>query len=53
LKAKSIMEYALELSSDEKGQVIKELSALLLTIPLSRKTARFFIKHAIDYIEKH
>jgi hypothetical protein len=53
LKTKPLMEYVLELNNDEKGQVIKELSALLLTIPVSRKTARLYIQHAIDYIEKH
>lgn len=52
-KAKPLMEYVLQLTSDEKGQVLKELSALLLTIPVSRKTSRFYIQHAINYIEKH
>jgi hypothetical protein len=47
------MEFVLELSKDEKGQVLKELSALLLTIPVSRKTSRLYIQHAIDFIEKH
>jgi hypothetical protein len=46
------MEYVLELTNDEKGQVLKELSALLLTIPVSRKTSRFYIQHAIDFIAK-
>lgn len=53
MKVKPLVEYVQELTNDVKGQVLKELSALLLTIPVTRKTARFFINHAIDYIQKH
>lgn len=36
----------------EKAQVLKELRAILLTIPTSRNTARAFIQKAIKFIEQ-
>ena len=37
---------------EEKKQIVKELKALLLTFPPSRKTARFYIVKAIKFIEQ-
>jgi hypothetical protein len=36
----------------EKAQVLKELRALLLTYPLSRKKPRTYIQNSIKFIEQ-
>lgn len=54
MKASTVLERAYELTKeDQKAQVLRGLSALLVTTDGKRVTARTFIQEAIDYIEKH
>lgn len=54
LKVATVLQKAKTLREEgEKGQILNELSALLLTMPCTRKRARAYVERAIDYISKH
>lgn len=50
LKSKKIMDFV---EDGRKEQILKELEALLLTTPSTRKVARSYIVKAMVYIKKH
>jgi hypothetical protein len=53
LKAAAVLEKVnAQKQEGEKAQILRELSALLLTIPSSRKTTRRYIEKAISYIQQ-
>jgi hypothetical protein len=53
LKAAAVLEKVkAQREEGEKAQILRELSALLLTIPATRKTTRSYIEKAIHFIQK-
>ncbi|HEY2419883.1 MAG TPA: hypothetical protein VGI04_00615 [Neobacillus sp.] len=54
MKSATVLEKAYTLCSEgEKSEILRELSALLLTIPNTRKKTRSYVQKAMNYIEKH